>query len=111
MIVACYHPLPLSASMLHFDLDSILFGTSILQHFSENVFTLCHLVYTYFPCMSTGVFIDYYGGEVESHIVQLQYAAQLYFVCKAGTSLECPVLEHLKDSYTAHIHFYTEHVC
>ena len=109
MIVACYHPLPLSACMLHFDLDSILFGTSILQHFSENVFTLCHLVYTYFPYMYTGVFIDYYEGEVESHIVQ--YAAQLYFVCKAGTSLEGPVLEHLKDSYTAHIHFYTEHVC
>ena len=54
--------------------------------------------------MYTGVFIDYYEGEAESHIVQ--YAARLYFVCKAGTSLE-----HLKDSYTAHIHFYTEHVC
>ena len=44
MIVACYHPLPLSACMLNFDLVSILFGTSssvyILQYFSENVFTL-----------------------------------------------------------------------
>ena len=56
--------------------------------------------------MNAGVFIDYYGGEAESHIVQ--YAARLYFVC---TSLEGPVLEHLKDSYTAHIHFYTEHAC
>ena len=49
MIVACYHPLPLSACMLNFDLVSILFGTSspyILQHFSENVFTLVSLVFT-----------------------------------------------------------------
>ena len=29
MIVACYHPLPLSACMLHFDLVFILFGTLI----------------------------------------------------------------------------------
>ena len=51
MIVACYHPLPLCACMLNFDLVSILFGTSIprfyiLQHFSENVFTLVSLVFT-----------------------------------------------------------------
>ena len=59
--------------------------------------------------LCAGVFIDYYGGEAESHIVQ--YAARLYFVCKAGTDLEGPVLEHLKDSYVAHIHFYTKHVC
>ena len=64
----------------------------------------------YFICTRyTGVFIDYYGGEAESHIVQ--YAARLYFVCKSGTELEGPVLEHLKDSYTAHIHFFTEYVC
>ena len=56
-----------------------------------------------------GVFIDYYGGEAESHIVQ--YAARLYFVCKADTTLQGPVLEHLKDSYTAHIHFFTKYVC
>ena len=49
MIVACYHPLPLSACMLNFDLVSILFSTSIppsLKHFSENVFTLVSLVLT-----------------------------------------------------------------
>ena len=41
MIVARYHPLPLSPCMLHFDLVSILhFNPYILQHFSENVFTL-----------------------------------------------------------------------
>ena len=45
MIVACYHPLPLSACMLHFDLVSILFGTSIPTSF-ENVFTLVSLVST-----------------------------------------------------------------
>ena len=31
---------PAFACMLHFDLVSMLFGTSIPQHFSENVFTL-----------------------------------------------------------------------
>ena len=73
----------------------------------ENHYVL--LAYTHTSRNYAGVFIDYYGGEAESHIVQ--YAARLYFFCKAGTSLEGPVLEHLKDSYTAHIHFYTEHVC
>ena len=34
MIVACYHPLPLSACMLHFDLVSIPFGTSIPTSFN-----------------------------------------------------------------------------
>ena len=34
MIVACYHPLPLSACMLHFDLVSIFFGTSIPTSFN-----------------------------------------------------------------------------
>ena len=68
-----------------------------------------HIGGIYFICTRyTGVFIDYYGGEAESHIVQ--YAARLYFVCKSGTELEGPVLEHLKDSYTAHIHFSTEYV-
>ena len=43
-IVACYHPLPLSACMLHFDLVSIYtfwhFNPYILEHCSGNVFTL-----------------------------------------------------------------------
>ena len=34
MIVACYHPLPLSACTLHFDFVSILFGTSIPTSFN-----------------------------------------------------------------------------
>ena len=34
MIVACYHPLPLSACMLNFDLVSILFGLSIPTSFN-----------------------------------------------------------------------------
>ena len=33
-----------------------------------------------------------------SHIVQ--YAARLYFVCKSGTELEGPVLEHLNTLHT-----------
>ena len=46
MIVACYHPLPLFACMLHFDLVFWHFNPYILQHFSENVFTLVSLVFT-----------------------------------------------------------------
>ena len=52
MIAACYHPLPLSACMLHFDLVSILFNPYILQHFSENVFTLVSLVLV---CVATHI--------------------------------------------------------
>ena len=40
MIVACYHPLLLLACMLHFDLVSMLFGTSIPTYFNIFVFTL-----------------------------------------------------------------------
>ena len=43
MIVACYHPLPLSACMLHFDLVSILFGTSIPTSFNILVKMFLHL--------------------------------------------------------------------
>ena len=45
MIVACYHPLPLLACMLHLDLVSMYFNPCILQHFSESVFTLVYLMY------------------------------------------------------------------
>ena len=34
MIIACYHPLPLPTCMLHFDLVSMLFGTSIPTSFN-----------------------------------------------------------------------------
>ena len=47
MIVACYHPLPLSACMLHFDLVSILFGTSIPTSFNILVKMFLHL-YIYY---------------------------------------------------------------
>ena len=43
MIVACYHPLPLSACMLHFDLVLILFGTSIPTSFNILVKMFLHL--------------------------------------------------------------------
>ena len=45
MIVACYHPLPLSACMLHFDLVSILFDTSIPTSFNILVKMFLHLYY------------------------------------------------------------------
>ena len=44
MIVACYRPLPLSACMLHFDLVSILFGTSIPTSFNILVKMFLHLL-------------------------------------------------------------------
>ena len=50
MIVACYHPLPLSACMLNFDLVSILFGTSIPTSFNI-------LVKMFFTCKSSVVLI------------------------------------------------------
>ena len=56
MIVACYHPPPLPACMLHFDLVSMPFGTSI-KHFSENVFTLVSLVFT--VCSNTYKLTDF----------------------------------------------------
>ena len=43
MIVACYHPLPLPACMLNFDLVSILFGTSIPTSFNILVKMLMRL--------------------------------------------------------------------
>ena len=43
MIVACYHPLPLSACMLNFDLVSILFSTSIPTSFNILVKMFLHL--------------------------------------------------------------------
>ena len=44
MIVACYHPLPWSACMLHFDLVSILFGTSIPTSFNILVKMFLHFI-------------------------------------------------------------------
>ena len=44
MIVACYHPLPLSACMLHFDLVSILFGTLIPTSFNILVKMFLHFI-------------------------------------------------------------------
>ena len=46
MIVACYHPLPLSACMVYFDLVSILFGTSIPTSFSILVKMFLHFMIT-----------------------------------------------------------------
>ena len=50
MIVTCYHPLPLSACMLHFDLVSILFGTSIPTSFNILV-KMFYTCFTGFYCV------------------------------------------------------------
>ena len=44
MIVACYHPLPLSSCMLNFDLVSILSGTSIPTSFNIFVKMFLHFI-------------------------------------------------------------------
>ena len=50
MIVACYHPLTLSACMLNFDLVSIPFSTSIPTSFNILVKMLLHLYIIYLSC-------------------------------------------------------------
>ena len=55
MIVACYHPLPLSACMLHFDLVSILFGTSIPTSFNILVKMFLHLFHWFLLCVVTHI--------------------------------------------------------
>ena len=54
MVVACYHLLPLPACMLHFDLVSIPFGTSIPTSFNILVKTFLHLLQvltSYYCCL------------------------------------------------------------
>ena len=53
MIVACYHPLPLSACMLNFDLVSIRFGTSIPTSFNILVKMFLHLFHWFLLCVAT----------------------------------------------------------
>ena len=53
MIVACYHPLPLSACMLNFDLVSILSGTSIPTSFNILVKMFLHLFHWFLLCVAT----------------------------------------------------------
>ena len=53
MIVACYHPLPLSACMLKFDLVSILFGTSVPTSFNILVKMFLHLFHWFLLCVAT----------------------------------------------------------
>ena len=64
MIVACYHPLPLSACMLHFDLVSILFGTSIPTSFNILVKMFLHLFHWFLLCVATHInlltFVQFY---------------------------------------------------
>ena len=53
MIVAYYHPLPLSACMLHFELVSILFGTLIPTSFNMLVKMFLHLFHWFLLCVAT----------------------------------------------------------
>ena len=52
MIVACYHPLPLSACMLNFDLVSILSGTSIPTSFNILLKMFLHLFHWFLLCVA-----------------------------------------------------------
>ena len=53
MIVACYHPLPLPACMLYFDLVSIPFGTSLPTSFNILVKMFLHLFHWFLMCVVT----------------------------------------------------------
>ena len=55
MIVACYHPLLLSACMLNFDLVSILSGTSIPTSFNILVKMFLHLFHCFLLCVATRI--------------------------------------------------------
>ena len=55
MIVACYHPLLLSACMLNFDLLSVLFGTSIPTSFNILVKMFLHLFHWFLLCVVTRI--------------------------------------------------------
>ncbi len=57
----------------------------------------------------TGVYLDYYSGESVSHIVR--WESRVYFVCNPNVEIDGPVLEHVKESYTAHFHVFTKHAC
>ena len=55
MIVACYHSLPLPACMLHFDLVSMIFGTSI--HTSFNILVkMFYTCFTDFFCVCSNMY-------------------------------------------------------
>ena len=60
MIVACYHPLPLSACMLNFDLVSILPGTSIPTSFNILVKMFLH-----FTIFTSYIFLPYISSLVK----------------------------------------------
>ena len=54
MIVACY-PLPLPACMLHFDLVSMLVGTSIPTSFNILVKMFLHLFHWFLLCVASRI--------------------------------------------------------
>ena len=71
MIVACYHPLPLSACMLNFDLVSILSGTSIPTSFNILMKMFLHLyIYIYIRESVDSLCRD--GADTDTPIYQMK---------------------------------------
>ena len=64
MIIACYHPLPLSACMVYFDLVSILFGTSIPTSFIILVKMFLHFICSYSHVFTDLVLTEYDETEI-----------------------------------------------
>ena len=83
MIVACYHPLLLPACMLHFDLVSMLFGTSIPTCFNIFVFTLVTFLDGRICCLA-----NYYLALGLSSLVQPIFEAHCLFHCDQSFTLE-----------------------
>ena len=84
MIVACYHPLPLSACMLHFDLVSILFGTSIPTSF--NILVKMFLYFKYLKMIKNWNFpyVIIYFMYFESIVQYRSTCRDRYVSKKAG---------------------------
>ena len=78
MIVACYHSLPLSACMLHYNLVSIPFGTSIPTSFNILVkMFLVSLVFTVYinllTSMPSSTALGYLAIVSDSYILSCTY--------------------------------------
>lgn len=55
------------------------------------------------------MYLDYYNGDAVNHIVR--YETRIYFVCVKNVTIDGPVFEHMKDSYSVHIHVNTKYAC
>ncbi len=79
--------------------------TKISNFLDALMSAISNFVYTH-----AGVYLDYYNGDKVGDTIY-DYEARVYFVCKAGTEIDGPVFEHLKDTNQAHFHVFTKYAC